>query len=349
LASRNISNEITDDAVQTLIDSVTSHYHLVSRYYTLKRRMLGLDELFDYDRYAPIGNSATRYQWSDARDLVLESYSGFHPRMGEIARKFFDSSWIDAAIRPGKRGGAFSHCAVPDVHPYILLNYTGNSRDVQTLAHELGHGVHQYLARQQGSLQASTPLTTSETASVFGEMLVFERMLERESKPGKQLSMLMGKIDDSIATVFRQIAMNRFEDRIHEARRSEGELSLERISEFWFETQSEMFQGSVTLSDHYRIWWGYIPHFVHTPGYVYAYAFGELLVMALYSIYRKESAGFADRYLDILQAGGSDWPHVLMSRMGVDLQDPEFWRYGLTEIQTLIEKAEDLAVQVAGR
>jgi oligoendopeptidase F len=262
--------------------------------------------------------------------------------MSEIASYFFERNWIDAALRPGKRGGAFSHRAVPQVHPYILMNFTGNSRDVQTLAHELGHGVHQYLARGQGSLHASTPLTTSEMASVFGEMLVFERLLREETSAESQLSMVMSKIDDTIATVFRQIAMNRFEDRMHKARRDEGELSAERLSELWIETQSEMFQGSVTLGEHYKIWWSYIPHFIHTPGYVYAYAFGELLVLALYSIYRQGEAGFAERYLAVLEAGGSDWPHILVGQLGVNLKDPDFWKHGLAEIEKLVEQAEQM-------
>jgi oligoendopeptidase F len=263
--------------------------------------------------------------------------------MAEIVERFFRESWIDAPIRPGKRGGAFSHSAVPQVHPYILMNFTGNSRDVQTLAHELGHGIHQYLARPRGTLQCNTPLTTAETASVFGEMLVFRRMLDLETDERRRLAMLVGKIDDTTATVFRQVAMNRFEARIHRARREEGELPSERFNTLWLETQNEMFQGSVTLGEHYSIWWSYIPHFLHTPGYVYAYAFGELLVLALYSIYRKEPAGFADRYLSVLEAGGSDWPHNLLARMGVDLRDPEFWKFGLREIESLIQQAEDLA------
>lgn len=343
LASRNISNEISDVAVNALVTAVTSKFDLVARYYSLKHHLLGLDELFDYDRYAPVNGVESKYEWGQARSLVLEAYGRFHPLLEEIARKFFERRWIDAGVTPGKRGGAFSHPAVPEAHPYIMMNFTGNTRDVQTLAHELGHGVHQYLASKQGSLQANTPLTTSETASVFGEMLVFESLLETESDPRAQLSMLMSKIEDTIATVFRQIAMNRFEDRVHTARRTEGELSSDRLSEFWIESQQEMFQNSVTLGDHYSLWWSYIPHFIHTPGYVYAYAFGNLLVLALYSIYQSNKENFAQKYIQLLEAGGSDWPHVLVGKMGVDLQDPEFWQYGLGEIETLIGRAEKLA------
>ncbi|UCF35769.1 MAG: M3 family oligoendopeptidase [Acidobacteriota bacterium] len=346
LAPRNISNEISDESVQALVEAVTSRYDLVSRFYTLKKRLLGLDVLHDYDRYAPIGEAETRYSWDQAQKIVIDAYSDFHPQMRQVAQKFFDGSWIHAALRPGKRGGAFSHPAVPDVHPYILVNFTGNTRDVQTLAHELGHGVHQYLSRKQGALQANTPLTTAETASVFAEMLVFERMMKLEKDPRNQLAMVMGKIDDTIATVFRQISMNRFEERLHNARRDEGELSSTRISQLWRETQEAMFLGSVELGEHYDIWWSYIPHFIHTPGYVYAYAFGELLVLALYGLYQAGVPRFEERYLELLEAGGSDWPHVLIAKMGVDLQEPEFWEQGLSEIEKLITQAESLAKQV---
>lgn len=346
LSSRNLANEVSDDVVQALIEAVTSRYDLVARYYTLKRRLLGLDEMYDYDRYAPIGEADTVYTWSEAREVVSSSYHAFHSEMGKIVDYFFDQNWIDAALAPGKRGGAFSHGAVPSAHPYILMNYTGKIRDVQTLAHELGHGVHQYLSRKQGVLQADTPLTTAETASVFGEMLVFQRLMQQEDNPRNQLAMLAGKIDDTIATVFRQVAMNRFEDRIHTARRGEGELSPDRFSEFWLETQTDMFQGSVILGEHYRFWWSYIPHFVHTPGYVYAYAFGELLVLALYARYKEEGAVFADRYLGLLEAGGSDWPHKLVGKLGIDLTDLSFWNEGLGAIEDLIVRAEELAERV---
>lgn len=345
LSSRNLSNEISDEAVQALVEAVTSRYDLVRRFYELKRRLLGYDRLYDYDRYAPVGETHTRYNWEEARELVLRSYDAFHPTLGAIARRFFEGRWIDAAVRPGKRGGAFSHRTVPQVHPYILMNFTGSIRDVQTLAHELGHGVHQYLSRRLGSLQARTPLTTSETASVFGEMLVFEQLMEQEQRPGDRLSLLATKLDDTLATVFRQVSMHCFEERIHGARRREGELSPERFSEFWIQTQEEMFGDSVTLGEHYRIWWSYIPHFIHTPGYVYAYAFGELLVLALYSLYRQEGEAFKEKYLQLLAAGGSDWPHVLVGRLGVDLQNPGFWHQGLGAVEELIRQAEELAAE----
>ncbi len=343
LSSLNLSNEISDNAVDTLIDTITGRYDLVVRFYDLKRRLLELDEMYDYDRYAPVGEAKTHYSWSQACQLVLEAYQSFHPLMGSISQDFFEQHWIDAAVSGGKRAGAFSHSTVPSAHPYILMNYTGNVRDVQTLAHELGHGVHQYLSRKQGILHADTPLTTAETASVFGEMLVFERLMEKEKNPSVQLSMLIGKIDDTIATVFRQVALNRFEDRVHTHRRSQGELSSEKFSELWIDTQRPMFQESVKLGHHYRIWWSYIPHFIETPGYVYAYAFGELLALALSATYHRDKAGFAKEYLRLLEAGGSDWPHVLVAKLGVDLSDTAFWNQGLSAIQTLIERAEDLA------
>ena len=343
LASRNLDNEIEDEAVQALVDAVTSRYPLVARFYRLKRRLLGLEELFDYDRYAPVARANTLYKWEQARKLVLEAYGAFHPRMAAIASDFFDKSWIDAPPVPGKTGGAFSHQTVPNAHPYILMNYTGNIRDVQTLAHELGHGVHQYLSRKQGLFHCGSPLTVSETASVFGEMLVFEHLMKTHKEARTRLSILMSKLDDTLATVFRQIAMHRFENQIHEARRREGELTTERLSQIWMQTQREMFQGSVTLASQYEIWWSYIPHFIHTPGYVYAYAFGELLVLALYEIYRQEGSNFTSKYLDLLEAGGSDWPHALMARFGVDLNHPDFWGRGLDAIEQLIQEAEECA------
>ena len=347
LTSRNLSNEVSDETVEALVEAVTARYDLVARYYRLKGRLLGLDELFDYDRYAPVAEADTQYPWAEARDLVLRSYGAFHPQMGEIAGYFFDRHWIDAPVAPGKRGGAFSHGAVPSAHPYVLMNYTGKVRDVQTLAHELGHGVHQYLARTQGPLHAGTPLTTAETASVFGEMLVFQQLMEEEESPHNRLAMLIAKIDDTLATVFRQTAMNRFEQRIHTARREQGELTAEQFGDYWMETQEAMFQGSVTLNDHYRHWWSYVPHFVHTPGYVYAYSFGELLVLALYARYQEEGDTFPAKYLGLLEAGGSDWPHVLVSRLGIDLTDLGFWHQGLSAIEALIIQAEELAASTS--
>ena len=347
LRSRNLDNEISDEAVEVLVDSVSSRYDLVARFYRLKRSLLGLDQLFDYDRYAPVGSANTFKTWEQARSTVIEAYDAFHPKMGKIAREFFDKRWIDAPPGPGKSGGAFSHPAVPTIHPYILMNYSGNIRDIQTLAHELGHGVHQYLSQKQGYLQSRPPLTTSETASVFGEMLVFDHLMKTEKDTEVRLSILVATIDDTIATVFRQVAMHRFEERIHTARRDEGELATDRLSQLWMETQEEMFQGSVTLKDHYRIWWSYIPHFIHTPGYVYAYAFGKLLVLALYHQQGREN--FAEEYLDLLESGGSDWPQAMIGKLGVDLDDSDLWNQGLSITEDLIRDAEELAKSLNGR
>lgn len=328
IESRNESNEADAASVDALIEAVTGRYDLVARFYDLKRRLLGLDELFDYDRYAPTGSVQRFVPWDEARATVVGAYGDFHPEMGEIVERFFDERWIDAPPEAGKRGGAFSHGAVPSAHPYILMNYTGRLRDVQTLAHELGHGVHQYLARVQGVYHADTPLTTAETASVFGEMLTFQRMLAALDAPADRLALLVEKIDDTMATVFRQVTMNRFEDRIHTHRRESGELTPDDFAEHWMATQTAMYGDSVTLTAGYRRWWSYIPHFVHTPGYVYAYAFGELLVLALYQRYLDEGEGFPAQYRDLLAAGGSDWPHVLVGRLGIDLRDPAFWDQG---------------------
>jgi oligoendopeptidase F len=343
VSARNLDNQVDDDTVEALINAVTSHYGTVARYYRLKRRLLELDELFDYDRYAPLPAADRYYVWEESKEIVLSAYAQFHPRMVEIATTFFEKRWIDAAVRPGKRSGAYSHGVVPSVHPYVMVNYEARPRDVMTLAHELGHGVHQKLASAQGLLHAGAPLTTAETASVFGEMLVFQDLLSRETDPSQRLVMLVGKLENSFATVFRQISMNRFEDAMHTARRTEGELTTERFSELWLETQRAMFMDSVTMTEDYGLWWSYIPHFIHTPGYVYAYAFGELLVMALYARYQEVGPDFSQAYLDMLTAGGSDWPHQIVKPLGVDLTDPGFWDKGLQMFDDLVTEAEELA------
>ncbi len=343
ITSRNLSNQVDDRTVDALVAAVTSRYDIVARYYQLKRHLLGLDELLDYDRFAPLPAADRRFSWDEARQVVLNAYRRFSPQMAEIADRFFARRWIDAAMRPGKMGGAFSASVVPSVHPYILVNYKATPRDVMTLAHELGHGVHQYLAAVQGLLQSDTPLTTAETASVFGEMLVFQDMIAAETDPKVRLAMLTAKLEDSFATCFRQVSMNRFEHAIHTARRSEGELTTEHISELWLQTQRAMFGSSVRLTDDYGLWWSYIPHFIATPGYVYAYAFGELLVLALYARYQQVGPGFAATYLGMLSAGGSDWPHEIVKPLGVDLTDPGFWSNGLQILDKMVREAEELA------
>ncbi|MEX2463298.1 MAG: M3 family oligoendopeptidase, partial [Balneolaceae bacterium] len=344
ISSRNLSNQTDNKTVDALIEAVTDSYPAVQRYYKLKKKLLQLDELTDYDRYAPISKTGKHVEWPEAKEMVLEAYGDFHPEMKRIAGKFFENEWIDAAIKPGKRGGAYSASTVTDVHPYVLMNYDGRLRDVQTLAHELGHGVHQVLAASQGELQSSTPLTTAETASVFGEMLVFTRLMDALDDPKERLALLISKIDDTIATVFRQVAMNRFEESIHTARRAEGELTTDRFSELWIETQTDLYGDSVTITDEYKLWWCYIPHFLHTPGYVYAYAFGELLVLALYDLYQKSDKDqFAEKYLTLLSAGGSDWPHQLIGKMGLDITDSGFWKNGLNLFEKMVSDAEELA------
>lgn len=346
ISSRNLSNEIDDKTVETLIKSVTSKYSLVQRFYRLKKQLLGYDKLYDYDRYAPLLENQKEVQWKNAREMVIGSYTEFHSEMGAIADKFFENSWIDAAIKPGKRGGAYSASTVPSVHPYVFMNYDGKLRDVQTLAHELGHGVHQYLSREQGALQAGTPLTTAETASVFGEMLVFQNLKKQLDDPREKLALLISKIDDTIATVFRQISMNRFEHAMHTKRREEGELTTQEFSALWRNVQEDLYGDSVTLTDSYDIWWCYIPHFLHTPGYVYAYAFGELLVLALYEEYLQSQDGFADRYIEMLRAGGSEWPENIVSKVGLDITQPTFWDKGLNVFERMIEEAEELTEQI---
>jgi oligoendopeptidase F len=300
--------------------------------------------LYDYDRYAPILDEEWHVPWDDAREQVRSSLATFEPQMAEIAGLFFERNWIDAALAPHKRGGAFSSATIPSAHPYILMNYTGTLRNVMTLAHELGHGIHQYLSRGRGFLQAGTPLTTAEMASTFCEMLVFDSLMAEIDDPRVRLANRIEKIADTFATVFRQVSMNRFEDALHTAIRAEGELTAGRLSELWLDTQRAMFGDSLTLRDEYAIWWSYIPHFLAVPGYVYAYAFGELLVWALYARYQAEGDSFSARYLDALAKGGSQWPHEILAPLGVNLKDPAFWHEGLSLIEEMITQAEAEAV-----
>jgi oligoendopeptidase F len=348
LASRNLANEASDESVAALIDAVRSRFELPRRWYRLKARLLGLDRIADYDRMAAVTSEDESIPWSEARDIVLDSYAGFSPQLADTARRFFDEARIDAPIRPGKRGGAFCAYTVPSAHPYVLLNYTARRRDVLTLAHELGHGVHASLARPQGIFHLSTPLTMAETASVFGETIVFGRLLGGAPTPESRLSLLAESIEGSIATVFRQVAMNRFEHLIHTTRRSEGELALDRINGLWAESQEELLGDAVEITDGYRSWWSYVPHFINTPGYVYAYAYGQLLALAVYGRYEAEGEGFVPSYLELLAAGGSKPPEELGKIVGVDLADPGFWDTGLALVQRQLEDAE-AAAREAGR
>jgi oligoendopeptidase F len=348
LASRNLSNEASDESVEALIQAVRSRYEVPRRWYRLKARLLGIDQLADYDRMAAITEEQERVDWPQARDTVLESYSAFSDELGALVRRFFDESWIDAPVRPNKRGGAFCAYTVPSAHPYVLLNYTHTRRDVLTLAHELGHGVHAALGAGQGVFHMATPLTMAETASVFGETLVFGRLLEQASTPESRLALLAESIEGSIATVFRQVAMNRFEHLVHTERRETGELAIERIGELWAESQTELLGDAVQVTDDYRSWWSYVPHFIGSPGYVYAYAYGQLLALAVYARYEEQGEGFVPAYLELLAAGGSRSPEELGAIVGVDLADPGFWDRGLDIVERQLDDAE-AAAHEAGR
>ncbi|MBA2644611.1 MAG: M3 family oligoendopeptidase [Solirubrobacterales bacterium] len=348
LASRNLANEASDESVAALISAVRGRYELPRRWYRLKARLLGLDRLADYDRMAAVTDDDETFTWQQARELVLDSYSSFSPELGNTARKFFDGNYIDAPVRPAKRGGAFCASGVPSVHPYVMLNYTARRRDVLTLAHELGHGVHFSLARRQGIFQQGTPLTTAETASVFGETIVFGRLLEQATTPESRLSLLAESLEGAIATVFRQVAMNRFEHLVHTERREQGELAVERFNELWFESQHELLGDSVEITDDYRSWWSYVPHFISTPGYVYAYAYGQLLALAVYARYEQEGDAFVPAYLGMLAAGGSRSPEDLGRIVGVDLADPGFWDTGLALVERQLEDAEAAAHEARG-
>ena len=346
MGPRHLANEISPSVVDTLLTAVERYHGSVQRYYRLKGRLLGLDTLYDYDRYAPLFADMPSCDWLTARNIVQESYEAFSPRAGAIIREFFDKNWIDAELRDGKRGGAFSSSTVPRVHPYILMNFTDKLRDVMTLAHELGHGLHQYLSRGVGYLQCDTPLTTAEMASVFGEMLTFQRLQQRYTEPRVRLGLLCSKIEDSFATVFRQVVLTRFEQALHQARHEQGELTTEQINELWLAANRPMHGDVVQLTEGYGWWWSYIGHFVHVPFYCYAYAFGELLVLALVQKYQQEGPAFVPRYLELLSAGGSDAPHVLLSKLGIDVNDSAFWELGLRLLDNMVSEAEELARRI---
>jgi oligoendopeptidase F len=343
LASRNLANEASDESVMALIEAVRGRFDIPQRWYALKARLLGVERLADFDRAAPVLPEDLTFSYGQARDLVLETYEAFAPEAGRVARRFFDERWIDAPVRPHKRGGAFCAYTVPSVHPYVMLNFTARRRDVLTMAHELGHGLHAALAQPQGVFQQSTPLTLAETASVFGETLVFGRLLEAAPDGDARLSLLAERIDGAIATVFRQMAMNRFEHLVHTRRHDEGELSVDRINESWVESQSELFGDSVQITPGYHGWWSYVPHFINTPGYVYAYAYGQLLALSVYRRYVEQGESFAPQYLALLAAGGSRSPHELGAMVGIDLSDPGFWEAGLDLVEEQLSAAEVLA------
>ncbi len=348
LASRNLSNEASDESVTALVDAVVSRYDIPQRWYRLKAQLLGIDRLADYDRMASVAQSEEVFGWNHASELVLDAYGSFSPELAGIAKQFIDEHWIDAPMRPGKRGGAFCAYTVPSHHPYVLLNWTARRRDVLTLAHELGHGLHAYLARPQGVFHQTTPLTLAETASVFGETVTFGRLLAETEDPVDRLALLAESLEGQIATVFRQIAMNRFEDAVHTERRTHGELSVDRFGELWADTQVEMLGDSVEVTQGYRSWWSYVPHFMATPGYVYAYAYGQLLALSVYKGYEERGAEFVPSYLELLSKGGSASPEELGQVVGVDLADPEFWVGGLEIVDQQLAAAEQ-AAKDAGR
>jgi oligoendopeptidase F len=338
---RHLSNDVEPEVVEALREAVVAAYPKLShRYYELKRKWLGLDVMQVWDRNAPLPMEDTRtVSWEDAEKTVMEAYAAFDPRMADIAAPFFSKGWIDAAVKPGKAPGAFAHPTVTEVHPYVMLNYLGKPRDVMTLAHELGHGVHQVLAADQGEMLSSTPLTLAETASVFGEMLTFRKMLDQAETPEQRKVLLAGKVEDMINTVVRQIAFYDFECKLHAARR-EGELTPDDINALWMSVQAESLGPAFEFMDGYETFWAYIPHFVHSPFYVYAYAFGDGLVNALYSVYESGAEGFEDKYFEMLRAGGSKHHKELLAPFGLDASDPKFWDKGLSMISGFIDELE---------
>ncbi len=345
ISSRNLANETTDDAVQALVDAATSRYDVPQRYYRLKAKLLGLDKLEFYDRFAPVAEDSSKTSWDDARRIVVAAYGDFSQEAGAAVERFFDDAWIDAPVRPDKRHGAYCATNVPGVHPYVFMNYTGDRRSILTLAHELGHALHGSMAQPLGLFNASTPLTTAETASVFGEALTFKRLLAGEADPRRRLDLLTGQLEDAIATTFRQIAMNRFENLVHTERREKGELSTDRLNELWLECQSALFGDSVGIGG-YETWWSYIPHFTNVPGYVYAYAYGYLFALAIFRSYQREGDAIVAPYLGLLRAGGSKAPEELARVVGLDLTDPAIWADGIEALSDDLDEAEALATEI---
>jgi oligoendopeptidase F len=342
-AARNLANQVEGEVVDALVSAVREAYPRLShRYYALKAKWFGVDTMPFWDRNAPLPDQDDALiPWDQATSTVIEAYRAFSPKLAEVGGQFFDNRWIDAPVKAGKQGGAFAHPTVPSAHPYLLLNYQGKTRDVTTLAHELGHGVHQVLSGPRGALMAGTPLTLAETASVFGEMLTFQAMLAQTDDPARRKVMLAGKVEDMLNTVVRQIAFHSFEEKVH-AERREGELTPQRLGDIWMEVQSASLGPALELTEGYRNYWCYIPHFVHTPFYVYAYAFGDCLVNSLYAVYQQQPDGFEDKYLDMLRAGGTKRHRELLAPFGLDASDPAFWQKGLSVISGMIDELEAL-------
>lgn len=346
LAELNMDNEVSDESVQALVQAVVSRYDIPQRWARIKARALGLERLRDYDRLAPVGRAPDEFEWGEAEELVIGVYSDFSPQLGRVAKRFFDERWIDAETRPGKVPGAYCATTVPAVNPYVLLNFAGRLDDVLTLAHELGHGLHFLLAAPRGLLQMQPPVTVAETASVFGETLTFAHLVARADDPAARLGLLAHQLDESVATVFRQIAIHRFEDAIHRERREQGELSVDRIGEHWVGASQELYGDAMELTDGYRSWWSYVTHVFSTPGYVYGYAYGQLLALSIYAQYLREGDEFVPRYLELLKAGGARSPEKLAQIVGVDLTARDFWDNGLGLIDRQLVEAEE-AAQVA--
>ncbi|MDQ6917988.1 MAG: M3 family oligoendopeptidase [Candidatus Dormibacteraeota bacterium] len=343
ISARNLANETSDDAVQALVEAVTGRYPMVARYYRVKKRLLGLDKLHEWDRYAPVMAASRELPWEEAKELVLGSYRRFSHRAGELVEEFFERPWIDAALGDHKRGGAFCMGATPRYHPFVMMNYTGKLNDALTLAHELGHGLHDRLASKQNIFDYHPPLTLAETASVFGETLTFDRIMAEEGDPRIRLSMLCDQVEGAFATVFRQVSMNRFEDAAHTRRRTEGELAPEQFGEIWQEVLQPMFGDSLELTENHKPWWSYVGHFYFAPGYVYAYAYGNLLALSVYQRYKESGPEFVDRYLDFLAAGGSTRPDELVRKLDMDITDPGFWDAGLSILDGMVTQIEELA------
>ncbi len=343
LSSRNLANETSDEAVQALVEAVTGRYDVCVRYYTVKKQLLGVGTLHEWDRYAPIEEASRSLSWEEAKELVLGSYSRFSKRAGSLVEDFFNRGWIDAPVVRGKASGAYCMPVTPHHHPYVMLNFAGQLRDAVVLAHELGHGLHDRLASKQHIFDYSPPLTLCETASVFGEALTFDRIMAEEKDPKVRLAMLCGQCEGAFATVFRQVAFNQFEDACHIARRAEGELAADQLGEIFQSKLQPMFGDALILTDEHKVWWSYVEHFIHTPGYVYAYAFGNLLALSVYHRFLERGPAFVDEYLDFLAAGGSTRPDELVRRIGLDITDPGFWDAGLTILDGMVTEVERLA------
>jgi oligoendopeptidase F len=343
--ARHMSNEVDQQIVDTMIGAVEKNFSVVSNYYKFKKDMLKLKELFEYDRYAPLGSSTENYSYAEAKKIILESFRNFSPKFAEIAQKFFDNNWIHAQVLPGKQGGAYCHSATPDLHPLILTNYQGKIENVTTLAHELGHGINDWLMRKQTPLNYHVPLILAETASVFCEMIIYEELKKNITDKKQKLAFVMDRIERVFSSVFRQANMHMFEADFHAARSAKGELATEEINGIWLKRQNQMFKNSVTLRKEYGYWWSYIPHFLHSPFYVYAYAFGELLVFSLYAQYKKQGRQFVSKYIKFLEAGNSESPKELLAEFGMDMSDEKFWLGGIKLVSDMVAEAKKLSRQ----